>query len=66
MQKSTKEYLEMLIEEMKADVKVTILDEETTEKIFSEIEDDIEGYRFENQQRIKDSQKEIADVVFTA
>ncbi|WP_289022317.1 hypothetical protein [uncultured Salegentibacter sp.] len=66
MSTSTKKHLEDLIEELEANVKVTVVDEETTEKIFNEIEGDIEEYRFENQQRIKDSQKEMADFVFTA
>ncbi|HET8885606.1 MAG TPA: hypothetical protein VFM70_04545 [Salinimicrobium sp.] len=66
MENSTKEYFELLIKELDADAEVTIVDQDTTRKIFDEIEEDIEMYRFENQQKIKDSQEEMANVVFTS
>ncbi|MFS4456081.1 hypothetical protein [Maribacter sp. 2304DJ31-5] len=66
MTQSIKEYYELLIKELKAEAEVTIVDEATTKIIFDSIEEDLEGYRFENQQRIKDSQEDISNVVFTA
>ena len=66
MTKSIKEYYELLIKELKAEAEVTIVDEATTKIIFDGIEEDLEGYRFENQQRIKDSSEDISNVVFTA
>jgi glycerol dehydrogenase-like iron-containing ADH family enzyme len=66
MAQSIKEYYESLIKELKAEAKVIIVDEATTKIIFDGIEEDLEEYRFENQQRIKDSQEDISNVVFTA
>ncbi|WP_437371114.1 hypothetical protein [Maribacter litoralis] len=66
MTKSIKEYYELLIKELKAEAEVTIVDEATTKIIFDGIEEDLEGYRFENQQRIKDSSEDISNVVFTS
>ncbi|AZQ59318.1 hypothetical protein EJ994_11055 [Maribacter sp. MJ134] len=66
MAQSIKEYYELLIKELKAEAEVKIVDEATTKIIFDGIEEDLEEYKFENQQRIKDSQEDISNVVFTA
>ena len=66
MEQSIKEYYQLLIKELKAEAEVKIIDEATTKLIFEGIEEDLEEYRFENQQRIKDSQEDISNVVFTA
>lgn len=66
MAQTIKEYYELLIQELKAEAEVKIVDEATTKRIFDGIEEDLEEYRFENQQRIKDSQEDISNVVFTA
>jgi len=59
MAQSIKEYYELLIKELKAEAEVKIVDEATTKIIFDGIEEELEEYKFENQQRIKDSQEDI-------
>ncbi len=65
MGKSTKEYYENLIKELEVDATVKVLDDETTEKIFDGIDEDLEEFKIENQKRVKESLEEISRVVFT-
>jgi len=66
MGNSIKEYYENLIKELEADATVKVLDDETTEKIFSEIDEDLEEFKVENQKRVKESLEKISNVVFTS
>ena len=58
--------LDVLIKKLDKQGQVEIIDDKTCEIVFIQVENDLEKYRFENQQRIKDSMEEIATVVLTA
>lgn len=66
MSKSIKEYYENLIKELEAEATVKILDDETTEKIFNGIDEDLEEFKVENQKRVKETLEKISNVVFTS
>ena len=66
MNKSIKEYYENLIKEFEVDATVKILDDETTEKIFNGIDEDLEEFKTENQKRVKETLEKISNVVFTS
>lgn len=66
MNKSIKEYYEKLIKEFQAEATVKILDDETTEKIFKGIDEDLEEFKVENQKRVKETLEKISNVVFTS
>jgi hypothetical protein len=66
MGETIKSKYQLLIEKLEEEGKVEKIQEETTVKMLDSIQDEIETYRFENQQRIKDSLEEIATVVLTA
>ena len=57
---------EVIIKKMQKANEVEIIDESTYEDVFTQVENDLEEYRFENQQKIKDSLEEISTIVFTA
>ncbi|MBN1969735.1 MAG: hypothetical protein JW870_10235 [Candidatus Delongbacteria bacterium] len=57
---------EVTVRRMQKNKQVEIIDESTYEDVFEQIESDLEEYRFENQQKIKDSLEEISTIVFTA
>lgn len=66
MSKSIKEYYENLIRELEVEATVKILDDETTEKIFNGIDEDLEEFKVENQKRVKETLEKISNVVFTS
>lgn len=57
---------ELLIEKLKQQGKVAVIDEQKKNKIIEEVEKQLNEYRFENQKRIRESHEEIATVVLTA
>jgi len=66
MGKSIKENYENLIKELDAEAIVKVLDDETTQKIFNGIDEDLQEFKIENQRRIKESEDKISNVVFTS
>jgi hypothetical protein len=57
---------DILIERLKGEGKVKIIDAAQKDKIVGVVEKELDDYRFENQKRIRDSQEEIATIVLTA
>jgi hypothetical protein len=57
---------ELVIERLKGEGRVTLMDEGTKNQIVASVEKDLYEYRFNNQKRIKESQEEIATVVLTS
>jgi hypothetical protein len=57
---------DILVERLKSEGKVNVIDESTKDIIVGFVQKELDDYRFENQKRIRDSQEEIANVVLTA
>lgn len=57
---------EIVIERLKAQGRVSTIEEGTKDKIVASVEKELNEYRFQNQKRIRESQEEIATVVLTA
>jgi len=57
---------DIVIERLKAEGRVTIIDEKKKDEIVATVEKELNEYRFQNQKRIRESQEQIATVVLTA
>lgn len=57
---------EQLISQLKAEGKVTEMDEQERQDLIDAVEKELEDYRFDNQKRIQESQEQLAKVVLTS
>jgi hypothetical protein len=64
--KDLQSIVEVLIKKMDKENQVEIINESRFDDVLIQVENDVEDYRFENQQKIKDSLEEISTVVLTA
>ena len=61
-----KSKFDIIVEKLQAEGKVTIMEQAASDVIVSNVEKELDAYRFENQRKVRESQDEISTIILTA